>query len=45
VVKVLRDGVLAEQLTTQGLSHAESYFDWQRITLQVDQAYRRATAA
>jgi glycosyltransferase involved in cell wall biosynthesis len=44
VVNVLRDKSLARKLTDEGLSHAESYFDWKRITSLVDEAYRSAVA-
>ena len=44
VVSVLRDESLAQKLTKEGLAHAESYFDWRRITALLDESYRKAVA-
>lgn len=40
-IKVLKDDELASHLVDQGLAHAQSYFDWQRITSLIEKVYER----
>jgi glycosyltransferase involved in cell wall biosynthesis len=45
IARILRDRSLAARLTMQGLQHARTYFDWDRINRQVLDLYERATGA
>jgi len=44
VTRLLLNPVLADRLAAAGLRHAQSYFDWNRITALVVDTYRAATA-
>lgn len=42
IVRVLTDEALAHRLAAAGLDHAQSYFDWARITDRFEQVYLAA---
>lgn len=40
ILRVLEDSELARELGENGFRHVETFFDWERITLQVEGLYR-----